>query len=105
MVSVHNQDKVISSADLSDVMLKIVDDLIRAQRLDHRQVFLSAYGGDLRTKVFGKLHGKNTDAAPGAVDQHLFPGLILPRSRSPCRAVTADIGTAAAVSNETAAGL
>ena len=65
----------------------------------------AAHAGDLGAERLGDLHGERAHASRRADDQHLLPGCTRPLSRTAWSAATAEMGTAAACSNDRFAGL
>src|SRR6185312_5362626 len=71
--------EVIGVRTRGDVVLRVVDHLVRTQRLHHFHVRTAAYRSDGRPKVFGQLHPSRSDAPGGTNDQNLLAGLDLPQ--------------------------
>ena len=63
---------------LGEVLPGVVDDAVRAERLDQVDVPRAADAGDLRSERLGDLHGERPDATGGAVDQDFLSRLNLP---------------------------
>src|SRR6187399_1566897 len=62
---------------LGDVVLRVVDNVIRADLANHVQILRAAYGGNLSAERLGDLHGKRANAARCPVDQNFLSGLDL----------------------------
>ncbi len=72
-------DHVVARPALCEVLLGVVDDVVRADRLDHLHVPRAADSGHLGAEGLGDLDGKRPHTPRRAVDEHLLPW---PR---PCR--------------------
>ena len=57
--------------------LRVVDDVVGAERAHQLDVARAAHAGDFGAVVLGDLHGERADAAGRAVDQHLLSRLDL----------------------------
>ncbi len=62
-----------------EIFLRVINDMICANRAHHVQVPRAAYAGDFGSECFGELHRKRTHATRGAVNQNLLPGVDVPR--------------------------
>ena len=84
----------------------VVDDVVGAEGADQVDLRRAAHAGDLGAERLGDLHRERADAAGRADDQHLLPRPgRRPWSRTACRAVSPEMGTAAACSKVRFAGL
>ena len=63
---------------MGEVLLGVIDDLVRANRSDHVHVPRAAHAGHVRSERFGDLDGERANASRRAVDHHLLPRLDLP---------------------------
>ena len=64
-------------SSLREVLLRVVDDAVCAERSRLLDVPRRADGRDVRAERLGDLHRVRADASRRAVDQHLLPGLQL----------------------------
>jgi hypothetical protein len=71
------QDHVVAGGRAGEILGRVVDHAGGAERAHQVQVAGAAHAGDRRTQRGGDLHGVAADAAGGAVDQNLLPGLYL----------------------------
>ena len=71
------QDEVVARPSLGEVLAGVVDDVVGTDGPDHVHVLRAAHAGDLGAERLGDLDGERSDAARGAVDQDLLPGLDL----------------------------
>ena len=68
------EDEVVALRAFGEVVLGVVDDVIRAERAHELHIAGAADAGHLGAERLGDLHGVCADAAGGAVDEHLLPG-------------------------------
>ena len=66
-VSGDVEDQVVAA--LGEVLARVVDDVVGAQRADQVDVPRTAHGGDVSSECLGDLHGEAADATRGADDQ------------------------------------
>ena len=89
--------------ELREVLLRVVDDAVCAERSGLLHVPRAADGGHVRAERLCDLHRVGADASGRAVDQNLLPGLDLalvaqrleggePRHRNGCRFLERDVG-------------
>ena len=55
------EDDVVGLAVLREVLLRVVDHLVGAERADELDVLRVADGGDVGAEVLGELHGRRSD--------------------------------------------
>src|SRR5215468_3545368 len=77
------EDDVVTPATLGEILLRVVDDPVRADRPDHVRVPGAAYAGDLRAEALGDLYRERAHAPGRAVDQGFLPGLHPPGVAKP----------------------
>src|SRR6266481_1731289 len=73
-----------------EILLGVINDVIRADGADHVHISGAAYGGYVCAEGFGDLHSEGSDASGGAVDQDFLSRLNMPLvtktlQRSECR--------------------
>ena len=73
MVSNAIQNDVVTVAAFGEILLSIVNDLIRADGSDHVHITRAAYAGDIRAERLGDLHRERTDTACRPVNQNSLP--------------------------------
>lgn len=76
------ENEVVAILTPGEVLLRVVDDAVGADRPNQTQLGGAAHAGHLRTEGLGELHGERADASAGADEQDLLPGLDTPASRS-----------------------
>src|SRR5918996_3526615 len=69
MLSAELEDKVVLLPGLCEVLLRVVDDLVCAERPDHFKILHAAYACHMPAEILGELYRKGSDAAGGADDQ------------------------------------
>ena len=69
------EHEVVAPVAPSEVLLRVVDDVVGSERSRLLHVRRAAHRGHLRSERLRDLDGVGPDAARGAVDQHLLPGL------------------------------
>src|SRR5215211_1607413 len=72
------EQQVVAPVAPGEVLTRVVDDVIGAERSREVDVPRAAHAGHLRSERPGDLHGERAHAARRAVDQHLLPRLDLP---------------------------
>ena len=100
------QDQVVAARPVGEVLARVVDDVVGAERPDQVHLRRAADAGDVRAEHLRELHRERAYASGRADDQHRLPRLHL----RPCRAGPAGrcgrrSGTAAACSKVRFAGL
>src|ERR1035437_9795997 len=96
------ENEVITLATLGEVIPRVVDDPVRADRLHQVNVPRTAYAGHIRAKRLGDLHAESAHASRSAVHQDLLPRMnpalvaeALQRSacrnRNGCRLLETDV--------------
>jgi hypothetical protein len=60
---------------VSEVLARVVDHVIGADRSDQVRLGRAAHAGDLGAEGLGDLHGERADASRCTDDQDLLPGL------------------------------
>jgi len=77
------KNQVVGTPILGEVLPRVINNLVRAERAHERQLLRVVYPGDLGSIQLGQLHGVHARAAAGTIDQHLLPGLDpMPLSQS-----------------------
>src|SRR5579872_967048 len=71
------EDEVVAPPVSGEVLARVVDDMVSADRADHLRVLRAADSGHLGAESLGDLYGERTDATGRAVDQDLLAGLDL----------------------------
>jgi hypothetical protein len=71
------QDDVVALVALGEIVLRVVDHMVRAERAHELDVARAAYAGDISTVVLRELNRKRAHTARRAVDQDLLSGLDL----------------------------
>src|SRR5262249_10561400 len=66
------EDNVVGLAVLREVLVQVVDDLVRAERAHELDVRRVADRGYVRPQVLPELHASGSDRAGSAVDEHLL---------------------------------
>src|SRR5690349_19875343 len=89
---------------VGEIVLGVINDMVGTQRAGRVHIPRAAHGRDFRPERFGQLHRKGPHPPEAPLISTCCPARIRPLSRSPCRAVTAAIGTAAACANDRLAG-
>ena len=69
------EDEVVALARSREILLRVVDHVVGAERAHQLDVARAADAGDFGAEVLGDLHGECADAARCAVDQHLLSRL------------------------------
>ncbi len=64
------QDQVEASPAGGEVLARVIDDVVGADRSDQVQLRRAAHAGDLGAERLRDLHGERADAARGADDEH-----------------------------------
>src|SRR5207247_6783895 len=78
-ISYRIENQVVMLPIPGEIFLRIVNDMICANRAHHVQVPRAAYAGDFDPECFGELHRKRTHATTGAVNPNLLSGVDVPR--------------------------
>ena len=68
-------DDVVLPATLGEILARVIDDVIGAKRADQLDIPGTAHARHLGAQRLRDLHGESPDAARGAIDQYLLPGL------------------------------
>ena len=80
MVPRDVEDEVVALAAPGEVLLRVVDDPVRADRPEHVELPGAVHGGHVRSVRLGELHGDGPHTPTRAVDQdrlsRLDPSLI-----------------------------
>src|SRR2546425_12014074 len=71
------EDEVVAVPVLGEVLTRVIDDVVGADRAHHLHVLRAAYAGHLGAERFGDLDGERPDASGRAVDQYLLTWLYL----------------------------
>ena len=90
---------------VSEVLARVVDDVVRADGSDQVRLGRAAHAGDLGAVGLGDLHGERADASGRADDQDLLPGLYLCLVPHGLQGGERGDGTAAACSKDRLTGL
>src|SRR5215207_5087284 len=98
------QDEVVALGTAREVLLRVVDDAVHADRAQHVELRGSIHTGHFRSKRLGELKCERPHGATRAVDETFCPGWVRPSSRTPWTASDPEVGTAAACSNVIPAG-
>src|SRR6266542_353309 len=69
------ENEVVTPPAPGEILLRVIDDLIRADRPDHFHIPRTAHAGDIGAERLRDLHGERTDASGRTVDQYLLPGI------------------------------
>src|SRR5262245_59262551 len=77
MISVSGDDQVVMLSVLSDVLFRVIDNVVRTDRARDVQVPRTAYGCHLSAKGFRDLNRECSHTAAGAVDKNLLSWLDL----------------------------
>src|SRR5438876_4434027 len=77
MVANVIEDHVITLVALGEILFRVINDAIGADRSDKIEIACATNSRDLCAKRFGDLHGEGSYTSGRAVDQHLLPGLNL----------------------------
>src|SRR3990170_7002597 len=64
-----------------EVLLRVVDDLVRSQRLHQFQIRGAAYPCDFRPEMLGKLDGGSTQRTRGSIDEDFLSPLDIRSSK------------------------
>src|SRR3990170_278665 len=64
-----------------EVLLRVVDDLVRPQRLHQFQIRGAAYPGDVRPEILGKLDGRSPQRSGGPIDENALSPPNIPFSK------------------------
>src|SRR6267143_4430769 len=71
------ENDVVTFRTFSEILFRVIDDVIRAERSDKIDIPRTADTGHIRAKRLGDLHRECAYASRGAVDQDLLPRLDL----------------------------
>ena len=71
------EDQVVALITAGEVLLRVVDDVVCADRSDQVHLRRAAHAGHFCAERLGDLHRERADASPRAVDQDLLAGLDL----------------------------
>src|SRR6266498_2429029 len=69
------EDEIVALPTLGEVLLRVVDEVVCADRSDHFNVPRAAHAGHLGAEGLGDLHGERPHASRRADDQDLVPWL------------------------------
>ena len=75
MVANVIEDHVVLLVALGEILFRVIDDVIGANRSDKIDIPSAANRRDLRAKRFGDLHGECSNTSGRAVNENLLPGL------------------------------
>src|SRR5215471_4492656 len=78
MIAHAVENLVITLPAASEILLRVVNDVICAERSDHLYISHTAHAGYFGAKRLGDLHSERTHASGGAVDKNPLPRLNLP---------------------------
>src|ERR1700756_2336047 len=67
--------QVVLPLRIGEVLRRVIDDVVGANRGDRGHVRATAYGGDLTAERFGYLDRERPHAAGRAVNENVVPGL------------------------------
>src|SRR5438876_1956230 len=77
MVANVIEDHVITLVALGEILFRVINDAIGADRSDKIEIACATNSRDLCAKRLGDLHGEGSYTSGRAVDQNLLPGLNL----------------------------
>src|SRR3989440_11538966 len=77
MISVRSKNQVITLPILGEIFLRVINDLICANRACHIQIPRAAHTSHFSSERFGNLHRKRTHTTRRTMNQHLLPWLNL----------------------------
>jgi hypothetical protein len=77
VISVNGYNHVITLSVFGEVLLRVIDDMIRAYGPCDVQVPRTTHGCHLSAEGFGNLHGECAHTATGAIDKDLLSRLSL----------------------------
>src|SRR6516165_8823985 len=74
---VHNtvEKEVVTLPAFGEILLGVINDMIRADGSDHVHISCTAYAGHIRAEPLGDLHSERTHASCRSVNQDLLPWL------------------------------
>src|SRR5262249_61441200 len=75
LVSNALENHVVSFLAFGEVLFRVIDDRVRANRLDELHISRAAYARYVRSEIFGELHRKCAYAAGRAVNQDFLSRL------------------------------
>src|SRR5439155_10222527 len=73
-VPCYVEHQVVTLPTAGEVLVRVVDDVVRAERADGVHIPRAAHADHLRSARLGDLDGKGAHAPARAVDQDLVPG-------------------------------
>ena len=73
MVADVVENDVVAFIRVEEILLGVINDLIRADGADQVHISAAAYTSYLCAEGFGDLHGEGSDASGGAVNQNFLP--------------------------------
>jgi hypothetical protein len=73
------EDNIVGFARAGEILERVIDHTVRAERANHLDILSAANGGDIGAIVGGDLHGKSADAAGSAVYYNCLPRRYFPR--------------------------
>src|ERR1700733_3658878 len=73
MVPYVVEKQVVTLPAPGEILLGVINDLIRANGSDQVHISGAAYAGYVRAEPLGELHSERTHTSRGAVDQDLLP--------------------------------
>src|SRR5712691_547907 len=77
MISVHSKNEVIALPILGEIFLRVINDLVCANRAHHVHTPRAAYASDFSPERFGNLHRKRSHTTRRTMNQHLLSELYL----------------------------
>src|SRR5438132_9592019 len=73
MISVHSKNQVIPLPIAGAIFLRVINDMVCANRAHYVHIPRAAYGGDFSPKRFDKLYRKRTHTTTRTINQNLLP--------------------------------
>jgi len=73
----YGKYEVIPLATSREILIRVVNDVVCADRAHHIQIPRAAYAGDFSPEVLGNLHREGAQAAGRTIDQNRLPLLNL----------------------------
>src|SRR5215831_18906191 len=78
MISVNGNNQVIPLSTFGEIFLRVIDNVIRANRARDIEVLRTAHSGHFSPERFSNLHRKRAHTAACAVDEDALPRLNVP---------------------------
>ncbi len=88
------KNNIIDLTALGEILFSVIDDCIGSQGSYQFQIRGTAYPGNFRPKIFGKLYRKSPHTSGSAIDKNLMPApdICLSEMAQCCNSPTGDVG-------------